>query len=67
MTGVKGKGKRGQHRTRTAMDFYLTPKILCNQKEVDGYLARYDVQLQSNIKVEWCPPDTDYIKAPDKI
>jgi len=64
MAGIERKEKRGQYRTRTAMDFDLTPKIFRNQKEVDGYLARYGIQLPSNIKVEWCPLDTDYTEAP---
>jgi len=65
MTGVERKEKRGQHRTRTTMDFESTTRILQSQKEVDKYLAWYDVCLPSNIKVVWCPLDTDYTEAPD--
>ena len=42
------------------MDFDLMPKIFRSQKEVDEYLARYGVRLPSNVKVEWCPAETDY-------
>jgi len=54
MAGVEGKGKRGQRRTRTTIDFDSTLKALRSQKEVDEYLVRYGIRLPSNIKVEWC-------------
>jgi len=63
MAGTEGKGKR-VFCTRATMDFDPTPKILHSQKEVDEYLERYDVQLPSNVKVEWWPADTDYIASP---
>ena len=46
------------------MDFDHTLKILRSQKEVNEYLARYDIRLSLNVKVEWCPAETDYIVAP---
>ena len=46
------------------MNFDPTPKILCSQKEVDEYLARYGIRLPSNVKVEWRPAETDYKVAP---
>ena len=60
MAGTEGKGKRAQFCTRTTKDFDPMPKILRSQKEVDEYLARYGVRLPSNVKVEWCPAETDY-------
>jgi len=64
MVGAEGKGKRAQFRTRTVIEFDHTSKILRNQKEVDEYLTKYGVPLSSNVKVEWCPAETDYIVAP---
>ena len=55
MARVEGRRKRTQHRTKTVMDFDLTPKALRDQKEVEAYMMKYDVQLPSNVKVEWCP------------
>jgi len=63
MIGVEEKGQRVQCRTKTTMDFNPTPKILCNQKEVDEYLEQYGIRLPSNIKVEWCTPDINYIET----
>ena len=60
MAGVEGKEKRVQHCARTAMDFDPTLKTLRNQKVFNEYLVQYVIRLPSNIKVEWCPPDTGY-------
>ena len=65
MARVEGRRKRTQHRTKTVMDFDPTPKALRDQKEVEAYMMKYDVQLPSNVKVEWCPSDTEYKKAPE--
>ena len=46
-----------------AMDFDPTLKTL-RSEEVEAYLMKCGVHLPSNIKVEWCPLDTEYIKAP---
>ena len=64
MAGVEGKEKRSRHRTRTTMDFDSMLKILSSQKGVDEYLVRYGVWLPSNVKVEWCPSNTDYTETP---
>jgi len=45
------------------MDFDPTPKALRNQEEVEAYLMKYGIRLPSNVKVKWCPPDTEYKKA----
>jgi len=45
------------------MNFDPKLKVLCSRKEVDEYLARDGVRLPSNVKVEWCPSDTDYTEA----
>ena len=64
MASIEGKGKKVLFRTRTAIDFDPTLKILHSQKEVDEYLARYGVRLSLNVKVEWCPVETDYTVTP---
>jgi len=46
-----------------AMDFDPTPKTLYSE-EVEAYVMKCGVHLPSNVKVEWCPPDIEYIKAP---
>ena len=42
---------------REVMDFDPKP----HQREVDEYLATYDVRLLSKIEVEWCSLETDVI------
>ena len=51
------KGKRAALRTREAMDFDPKSRVLRGQKEVDEYLASYDVRLPFKIEVEWCTPE----------
>jgi len=63
MARVKGRRKRSQHRTKTGMDFDPILKAIHNQKEVEDYLVKYGVHLPSNVKVEWCPPNTNYTKS----
>jgi len=63
MAGVEGGRKRSKHHTRIAMDFDLTTTTLHNQAEVEKYLLKYGVRLPSNVRVNWCPSDTDYTKA----
>ena len=41
------------------MDFNPKSHILHGQKEVDKYLAMYDIPLPSKIEVKWCSPQTD--------
>ena len=45
------------------MDFDPTPKTLRSQEEIEAYMTKYGVCLSSNVKLEWCPPDTKYTKA----
>jgi len=49
---------------REAMDFDPKTWVLHSQKEVDAYLAKYGVRLPSNVQVESCPADTDFMMAP---
>jgi len=60
MIGVERKGLALY---QDSHEFQSHPKMLRNQKEADGYLERYRLLL--NVKVEWYPPDTDYIEAPE--
>jgi len=46
------------------MDFNPKMSILRSQKEVDAYLAKYNVRLPSNVQVEWCPPKKGFTAAP---
>ena len=46
------------------MDFDPATKTLHNQEEVEKYLLKYDVHLLLDVKVNWCPPGTNYTKAP---
>ena len=34
------------------------------RKEVNAYLAKYGVCLPSNVQVEWCFADTDFMVVP---
>ena len=61
---VVENGKRAALRTKEAMDFDLKLRVLRGQKEVDEYLAMYDVHFPSKIEVEWCLPETDVIVSP---
>ena len=61
---VEAKGKRVALRTREAVNFDPKPCVLRSQKEVDEYLATYDIHLPSNIEVEWCPAETDVTASP---
>ena len=47
------------------MDF--NPKIsrICNQEEVDKYLAKYGFRLNLGIKVEFCPHGVDVLALPN--
>jgi len=45
---------------REVMDFDPKP----HQREVDEYLATYDVRLLSKIEVEWCSLEIDVIMSP---
>ena len=58
------KGKRASHRTRMRMDFDSKTSKLCNQEEVDEYLASYGFCLNSEIKTEFCPHGVDVSLAP---
>ena len=46
------------------MNFDLKLRVLRGQKEVDEYLATYDVLLPSKIEVEWCSLDIDVTVSP---
>ena len=62
---VEGKRKRPQHRIRTTIGFDPTPKALHSQKEVEAYPTKYGIRLPSNVKVEWCPLNTELANAPE--
>ena len=64
MVGVEGGRKRSKHHTRIAMDFDPAIRTLHNQVDVEKYLLKYGVCLPSNVRVDWCPSDTNYTKAP---
>ena len=61
---MEAKGKRVALRTREAVNFDPKPCVLRSQKEVDEYLATYDIHLPSNIEVEWCPAETVVTTSP---
>ena len=46
------------------MNFDPNTHVLRGQKEVDEYLAMYDIHLPSKIKVEWCSFETDVMVSP---
>ena len=57
------KEKRSQFRTRIGVDFDPRTTKLHSQEEVDEYLAKYDICLSSEIKVEFCPYGADVALA----
>ena len=46
------------------MDSDPNPRVLHDQKEVDEYLASYEVCLPSKIEIKWCSPETDVTVSP---
>ena len=56
---MEEKGKKIYHRIRIGMDFNPKTLKLHNQEVVDKYLAKYSFQLNSVIKIEFCPHGVD--------
>ena len=61
---VKEKGRKLHTKRERAMDFDAKPRVLRGHKDVDEYLASYDVHLPSKIEVEWCSLETNVTVSP---